>query len=125
MTQPLTMAVETAGRVHVLDLVRKLRTLAQEVKLYSFVPPTATRMHRLHDECHVSVLPFAASMLVWNWMVPRLAPSMREERLYAALNSAAVPRPQASFSRQIIRKVLTLSEMQSSFVPDLRPALRV
>lgn len=90
----LKIAIATAGRFHVLDLVRELHALGHEVRFYSYVPRFRARRFGLPDECHVSLLPSAFPALAWERLAPKLLPHARERLFYAALNRAVMLRLQ-------------------------------
>lgn len=88
----LKIAIATAGRFHVLDLARELHALGHDVKFYTYVLRGRAHLFGLPDECHVSLLPFAAPLLAWSRFLPRLAPRLRERWLFAMLNLATAVR---------------------------------
>jgi len=90
----LKIAIATAGRFHVLDLARELHALGHHVRFYSYVPRYRTRRFGLADECHVALLPFVFPLVVWERLVPRLLPALRERLMYAVLNGAVILRLQ-------------------------------
>jgi alpha-maltose-1-phosphate synthase len=92
MPRKLKIAVATAGRFHVLNLARELNALAYDVKFYSYVPSERARMFGLPDECHVSLLPFLAPVLLWARIASWVAPKLRERVLYTMLNRAVMMR---------------------------------
>jgi starch synthase len=91
----LRIALATAGRFHLLDLARELHRLGHDVKLYSFVPRARTRVFGLPDDCHVSLIPFAAPALGWAWCAPGIAPEWREHLLHTSLDTAVTVRLRA------------------------------
>jgi starch synthase len=92
VTPRLNIAIATAGRFHVLDLARELHALGHQVRFYSYVPRAQARRFGLPDECHVSLLPLVLPAVVWQWLMPRLMPRMRERVLYALLNRGVMMR---------------------------------
>jgi glycosyltransferase involved in cell wall biosynthesis len=92
VTGRLKIAIATAGRFHVLDLARELHAIGHQVRFYSYVPRGRARRFGLPDECHVSLLPLAFPAVVWQRVMPRLMPEMRERVLYALLNRAVMMR---------------------------------
>jgi len=89
---PLKIAVASAGRFHVLDLARELHALGHEVRFYSYLPRSRARAFGLPDRCSVSLFFFAAPVLAWERLAPRLLPLLRERLLYAVLNFATMLR---------------------------------
>lgn len=60
----LKVAIATTGRFHVLDLARTLAALGHEVAFYSYVPRQRAMQFGLPAECHRSLLPFLAPLVV-------------------------------------------------------------
>jgi alpha-maltose-1-phosphate synthase len=92
MTQPLHIAIATAGRFHVLDLARELADLGYAVDLYSYVPKTRALRFGLPSTCHRSLLPFAFPALALDRFAPVIQSSIREWFLYKSLNLAVMMR---------------------------------
>lgn len=90
----LSIAIATAGRFHVLDLARELHALGHHVKFYSYLPRARVQMFGLPEECHVSLLPFALSVVAWQRVAPGIGPQVRERFLYAILDRALMLRLQ-------------------------------
>lgn len=86
MKDPIRVAIATAGRFHVLDLARELLRLGFDVRFHSCLPAGRAESFGLPRIAQVSLLPFAAPLLGWERIAPRLAPQRRESMLHAALD---------------------------------------
>ena len=90
----MRIAIATAGLFHVLDLARELAELGHDVRFYSYVPRKRARRFGLPRNCHVALLPFAAPIVAWQYLAPRLLSRLRERLLYAVLNAVVILRLQ-------------------------------
>lgn len=88
----LRIGIATAGRFHVLDLARELSRQGHDVRFYSFVPKRRALKFGLSSDCHVSLLPFAVSLVAWERLLPHIGREMREQLTYATLNRAVILR---------------------------------
>jgi glycosyltransferase involved in cell wall biosynthesis len=90
----LRIGIATAGRFYVLDLARELSRLGHDVRFYSFVPKRRAMKFGLPADRQVSLLPFAAPLVAWERLLPRIGREVREQLTYAALNRAVMLRMQ-------------------------------
>lgn len=72
MTDPIRVAIASAGRFHVLDLARELLGLGFDVRFYSYVPAARAEAFGVPRAALVSLLPAAAPMLAWARALPGL-----------------------------------------------------
>ncbi|MCC6736305.1 MAG: glycosyltransferase family 4 protein [Bauldia sp.] len=92
MTDPIRVAIASAGRFHVLDLARELLGLGFDVRFYSYVPAARAEAFGVPRAALVSLLPAAAPMLAWARALPGVAPGRREAMLHRALDRAVARR---------------------------------
>lgn len=92
MSRILRIAIATAGRFHVLDLARELHALGHRVRFYSYVPKKRAVSFGLAPECHVDLLPLLAPLIGWGLAAPKLAPALRDELTWRALDQAVIRR---------------------------------
>ena len=85
----MKIAIASLGRFHVLDLARELDALGEEVHFYSYVSRWRSQRFGLPPQCHRSLLPLVAPLLVWQHKGSKMWPA-GQERLIAHTLDAAV-----------------------------------
>ncbi|MCW5717128.1 MAG: glycosyltransferase family 4 protein [Bauldia sp.] len=115
MSEPLRIAIATAGRFHVLDLARELLALGHHVDFYSYVPVRRAEAFGLPRAAQRSLVPVVGPLAAWEHYRPGLAPVSREWLTHRGLDVAL---------RLRLRPCDLLIAMSGMYVEALRLARR-